>query len=675
MATSRMPCLMIRSIQEQSARMPDAVGSEIIIPGSFLVLQGNAGDGMNNTLDSCPVIDSSFDDYYEDYQDAQNVIRVAEEEETMHRTPPLAASSPRPLGQLAHSTPMGGLSGLTLQQPTSPSPSNISQDTGYSSRSSYTMVTDSEQQQQEQAYLSPQRRSRTGRRRRRQRGSNSRNDDYIGTAVNAIAEWTLECRAREQQQRKEWKDSIEETSSIEYLEHPMMRNAFNCSENNEWWHSDGRLAIFGDVPTRLRTNGKIVGSVIGTLSPGSTVMALDIIYLKSTTLRPFTVSPTQSSAGTSSHNIYPHGRMGWIQMIKLEFNGLVGYTVLSLDGYPLMAPGLPSLYIDPSVWIWRVTCPAGAFVRDGLDLNTQHTDTLPFGSLIQVSRRTLNGQGLSRLLVHAGTVGNDDQQQNRQGRRPRWVDGWCSEFLNPLSGQRGTVVQPLPFPVPALYRVTLSAGAVIRSDIELSSPQVGLANMGAVVKVVGRAFSEHPTEKCIERLKLAGNGGWISVRLNRPPPRDDLVVEFVGMDSAFDPNNPGAYHLQALRRVHRASSSLVSLEPRSSDGSSSSDAAELSSVDESSEDGDQSMTPTTHYLCSPTSANSKMSSSNNPDNPGSEAAKCLICLTEERNATIVHGETGHVACCLVCARILKARGDKCPVCRLEIDIVIQQFWA
>ena len=29
----------------------------------------------------------------------------------------------------------------------------------------------------------------------------------------------------------------------------------------------------------------------------------------------------------------------------------------------------------------------------------------------------------------------------------------------------------------------------------------------------------------------------------------------------------------------------------------------------------------------------------------------------ERNATIVHGETGHIASCLTCARILKARGD------------------
>jgi hypothetical protein len=37
--------------------------------------------------------------------------------------------------------------------------------------------------------------------------------------------------------------------------------------------------------------------------------------------------------------------------------------------------------------------------------------------------------------------------------------------------------------------------------------------------------------------------------------------------------------------------------------------------------------------------------------------RCLICLSDERTSTIVHGETGHIACCLACARILKARGN------------------
>jgi len=54
---------------------------------------------------------------------------------------------------------------------------------------------------------------------------------------------------------------------------------------------------------------------------------------------------------------------------------------------------------------------------------------------------------------------------------------------------------------------------------------------------------------------------------------------------------------------------------------------------------------------------------------------CVVCLTDARNATFVHGETGHIACCLLCARALQARGDSCPVCRLPVDVVIQHFFA
>lgn len=53
---------------------------------------------------------------------------------------------------------------------------------------------------------------------------------------------------------------------------------------------------------------------------------------------------------------------------------------------------------------------------------------------------------------------------------------------------------------------------------------------------------------------------------------------------------------------------------------------------------------------------------------------CLVCFSSARNATFVHGETGHISCCLECARVLKGRGDPCPVCRLPIDRVITHFW-
>ena len=294
--------------------------------------------------------------------------------------------------------------------------------------------------------------------------------------------------------------------------------------------------------------------------------------------------------------------------------------------------------------------------------------------------------GLSRLRVQAVV---DDTTISAQKfslskklpstqSQSRVVDGWCSEFLNPLSGQRGIVASPLPFPVPALYRVTLAEGAVIRRTVELSSAQIGVAPMGTVVKVVRRAFSDHPMENCIERLQLAGNGGWISVRLNRPPPENDMVVEFVGIDGTFEPNYPGRFHIQAARtvRLEHATNNPTSgpsagIAP--SDGgrvaSASGNAGEVSSIDDSHSQSNSSgansvdgrVAPTIRRTAPNSSRTSRGTSSPYPGAAGGgsgENYKCLICLTEERNATIVHGETGHVACCLVCARILKARGDK-----------------
>ncbi|KXJ20345.1 hypothetical protein AC249_AIPGENE28606 [Exaiptasia diaphana] len=33
---------------------------------------------------------------------------------------------------------------------------------------------------------------------------------------------------------------------------------------------------------------------------------------------------------------------------------------------------------------------------------------------------------------------------------------------------------------------------------------------------------------------------------------------------------------------------------------------------------------------------------------------CIICLAEKRNASIIHGKTGHQVCCITCAEKLKA---------------------
>lgn len=262
----------------------------------------------------------------------------------------------------------------------------------------------------------------------------------------------------------------------------------------------------------------------------------------------------------------------------------------------------------------------------------------------------------------------------------RHVMGWVSEALNPLSGQRGNIVQPIPFPVPALYRVTLTDGAVIRSGIELSSPQIGHAPIGTILTVVGRGFSEHPADRCLERLRLAGAGGWISVRLNRAPPRDYLVVEMIGIDGSFDPNEAGLYHLRKQREViqecknapleaeaQRLENLRRSLNRLSSTVSTinddDDDHQQFENLENSGElsKGGSSLTSTAVPTLYRSGVASGSVGSQSIKACGSKSQKdehCLICLTESRTATIVHGETGHIACCLACARILKARGDK-----------------
>ncbi|XP_035217398.1 E3 ubiquitin-protein ligase Mdm2-like, partial [Stegodyphus dumicola] len=51
---------------------------------------------------------------------------------------------------------------------------------------------------------------------------------------------------------------------------------------------------------------------------------------------------------------------------------------------------------------------------------------------------------------------------------------------------------------------------------------------------------------------------------------------------------------------------------------------------------------------------------------------CLICCSKPANASIIHGNIGHVICCYKCALKLKRRNKRCPVCRRTIDKVVYQ---
>ncbi|CAN0545777.1 unnamed protein product, partial [Laminaria digitata] len=83
-------------------------------------------------------------------------------------------------------------------------------------------------------------------------------------------------------------------------------------------------------------------------------------------------------------------------------------------------------------------------------------------SSLQVLERRINDAGLPRLKI---------------------AEGWISEVLNPLSGQRGPVVEIVRLLRPLLYRVILPDGAVVRRTVELASSQVKTVAAGELVEV------------------------------------------------------------------------------------------------------------------------------------------------------------------------------------------------
>ncbi|XP_061663986.1 E3 ubiquitin-protein ligase Mdm2 isoform X2 [Syngnathoides biaculeatus] len=59
--------------------------------------------------------------------------------------------------------------------------------------------------------------------------------------------------------------------------------------------------------------------------------------------------------------------------------------------------------------------------------------------------------------------------------------------------------------------------------------------------------------------------------------------------------------------------------------------------------------------------------------PDSCLDPCIICQSRPKNGCIVHGKTGHLMSCYVCARKLKKHNKKCPVCRMPIQAVILTY--
>jgi len=693
------------------------------------------------------------------------------------------------------------------------------------------------------------------------------------THVQSLQQWHASCRETEAMQRSEvlygahahymslrsLPSASSSSDSGSVSESTTTTTSSGVSNGNDdtvsdlercWWRSKrGCLLVFDAPPTfndetATNTNTNMTTSmtidnlnvncsnIVGELTPGTTVMGMAMTSFHIPTLERSANNNNNSNNNNPNLSPNPNPNSGKIEILQID-SPLCGYILYSLEGYTLLGPGLPSNYMDPEIYLWKVTCVNGAFVRQGLELTSVHVETVPYGSLVRVLRKTVNQMGLSRLQIETviqdeeedtssysdGDSDDDGEVESAEGReddssgnatptsrfiqvptsilsslrgvansstriitstsnthaaaassrrrhqdgntnpktqkskgtRRRVVRGWISQALNPLSGQSGPIVQQVPFPIPALFRVVLSDGAVIRSGVELSSSQIGHAPEGTVLNIVGRSFTQHPGDCCIQRLKLAGGGGWVSVRLNRRPPRDNtLVLTNVDVDGTFDPEEAGFFHMEkqlwvmheyldnimntsihdthahtpddedvqnmenVRRSLQRLGSSCISSindddENENAEGVNDNPSVDAAVASASASANTMSGTITT-AATTPASNTTNVvvpSTRSHTHIPalyrsgvgnaaGISSAKqrrlkgycnktsqyqneqpepCLICLTEERNATIVHGETGHIACCLTCARILKARGDKCPVCRLPIDLIIQQFWA
>jgi len=70
---------------------------------------------------------------------------------------------------------------------------------------------------------------------------------------------------------------------------------------------------------------------------------------------------------------------------------------------------------------------------------------------------------------------------------------------------------------------------------------------------------------------------------------------------------------------------------------------------------------------------------NPPDNANTnnteELNMCIVCMEKPKNASIIHGETGHQCTCFACAKALQQARQPCPICRAKIDAVIHNFMA
>ncbi|XP_008313472.1 E3 ubiquitin-protein ligase Mdm2 [Cynoglossus semilaevis] len=149
------------------------------------------------------------------------------------------------------------------------------------------------------------------------------------------------------------------------------------------------------------------------------------------------------------------------------------------------------------------------------------------------------------------------------------------------------------------------------------------------------------------------------------------VEEHEGMDvpDGKRAKTPSSQHLSDSNPSSAPCSQdlLCSSQPSSSSYSSSFDSQELLQL--SNTTSPQPSTPAS----STSVPELERSSSAEWRLPDSCLDPCLICQSRPKNGCIVHGRTGHLMSCYVCARKLKKRNKLCPVCRLPIQSVVLTY--
>jgi len=368
-------------------------------------------------------------------------------------------------------------------------------------------------------------------------------------------------------------------------------------------------------------------------------------------------------------------------------------------------------------------------VRQGPHLHTAVIGTVPYGAHVQVLQKVVvvhpqMGGPLRRLRIRATSYGQNDNDNDDYDGTATVIEGWCSECFNPLSGQRGTILQPIPLAVPVWYR-QVQPTCVVRRGIELNSPIVrtfelppgnpdnddnGQPSNGndddddddettrmTMIPVLSRTYTQHPIQNCLQRLKLAprayashclntvaaaaamsttqsttlGHGTiisgdhshpWSDQRLDELYHDSRVLIPTEKIDGSFDPEAPGLYHWN----------NYLKWKPYMNDDANTGDnaAAVVTSYNDNNNDDDE------HSLSSLESIDPIKESAPPPDtNSVHRHPLCMCCYDQVANATLVHGETGHICCCLACGKKCQQQGLGCPICRLTIDQVIQHFYS